>query len=424
MPTIPLKMLASLLALASLALASPLAIPTNSTTRTGLCSLPNNAALGLHSSAGGGPVCAFTATASKNNPASVYHLPLDGITSCEECTSRTIKGFYGLDLVLCTMHGCEDGGDGTGCGGPPSTKVASIVAVHLYYTSRVVLGNSKSLQDLHINDLPPGNMGYTEEAQAQHPIPHRKFDVFPPQYGGHLKDIRWRHEFEDTFGIVDYTRIFINIHEQRGVVLTRHTVELSWVQQVAKMFEDDEEKKEFMVLQLRCALINDCWIRNNFKIDLLDNSLIEDTNGVRDKNALRVLCFPKTVGGKCQTIMLLHDTEAQSAINNRYKIKTRRAVMLPFLGLHSLQSINYLEIAAQVRRGDKEPLDEELMHAVWRGLVLNMFHFEDEEMKLQKLAEEDWASVIVQSDIDEPDSQRRGLEQLDEGLEEEEPQEV
>ena len=118
--------------------------------------------------------------------------------------------------------------------------------------------------------------------------------------------------------------------------------------------------------------------------------------------------------------MLLHDTEAQSAISTRYKIKTRRAVMLPFLGLHSLQSINYLEIVAQVRHGDKEPLDEELMHAVWRGLVLNMFHFEDEEMKLQKLAEEDWASVIVQSDIDEPASQRRGLEeQLDEELDEE-----
>ena len=90
-------------------------------------------------------------------------------------------------------------------------------------------------------------MGYTEEAQT---IPHRKFDVFTPQYGGHLKDIRWRHEFEDTFGIVDYTRIFINIHEQRGVVLTRHAVELSWVQQVARMFGDDGEKKEFMVLQV------------------------------------------------------------------------------------------------------------------------------------------------------------------------------
>lgn len=176
--------------------------------------------------------------------------------------------------------------------------------------------------------------------------------------------------------------------------------------------------------QLRCALINDCWIRNNFKIDSLDNSLIEDTNGVRDRTALRVLCFPKTVGGKRQTIMLLHDTEAQSAISTRYKIKTRRAVMLPFLGLHSLQSINYLEIAAQVRRGDKKPLDEELMHAVWRGLVLNMFHFEDEETKLQKLAEEDWASVIVQLDIGEPASQRHRLEeQLDEELEEE-PQEV
>lgn len=176
--------------------------------------------------------------------------------------------------------------------------------------------------------------------------------------------------------------------------------------------------------QLRCALINDCWDRNNFKIDSLDNSLIEDTNGVPDTTALRVLRFPKTVGGKCSTIMLLHDTEAQSAINTRNKVRTRGAVMLPFLGLRSLQSINYLDIAAQVRRGDKKPLDEELMNAMWRGLVLNMFHFEDEETKLQKLAEEDWASMNLQSDIGEPAPQRRKLaENLDEELEEEELQE-
>ena len=73
MPTIPTKTLATLLALASLPLASPLTTPneatnTNGTTRTGLCSLPNNAALGLHSSAGGGPVCAFTASVSPLSP--------------------------------------------------------------------------------------------------------------------------------------------------------------------------------------------------------------------------------------------------------------------------------------------------------------------------------------------------------------------
>lgn len=35
---------------------------------------------------------------------------------CDKCTSGTIKGFYGLDLVQCTMHDCEDGKDGTPCG--------------------------------------------------------------------------------------------------------------------------------------------------------------------------------------------------------------------------------------------------------------------------------------------------------------------
>lgn len=59
------KSITYLLTFAALTLASPLNVPkevTNSVTRTGLCSLPNNAALGLKSSADGGPVCAFTAT--------------------------------------------------------------------------------------------------------------------------------------------------------------------------------------------------------------------------------------------------------------------------------------------------------------------------------------------------------------------------
>lgn len=103
-----------------------------------------------------------------------------------------------------------------------------------------------------------GSFGYTEEEQAQHPVATiicPKFDVFPPKYGAQLRDIRWRHDFEHEFGIVDYTRTFIGLHEQRGVVLARHTVEVSWVEKVANIFEDDEDKKDFLVSQVRTIAI-------------------------------------------------------------------------------------------------------------------------------------------------------------------------
>ena len=141
-------------------------------------------------------------------------------------------------------------------------------------------------------------------------------------------------------------------------------------------------------LQLNCALINDCWARDEFEIDINDDSLIEDPNGVRDATALRVLRRPETINGQVCTIMLLDDKKARSDASGHTEMKTDSLVILPFLGLRVLENISYLDLAAQVRRGDGRALDEGLMKAVWRGVIFNMFYFEDENLKLKKVAEE------------------------------------
>ena len=34
---------------------------------------------------------------------------------CDECTSSKIDDFYGIELVECMMHECEESEDGTPC---------------------------------------------------------------------------------------------------------------------------------------------------------------------------------------------------------------------------------------------------------------------------------------------------------------------
>ena len=151
------------------------------------------------------------------------------------------------------------------------------------------------------------------------------------------------------------------------------------------------------ILQLNCVLINDCWARDEFEIDVNDDSLIEDPNGIRDATALSVLRRPETVNGQVCTIMLLYDKKARSDGSNHSETKTDSLVILPFLGLRVLENISYLDLAAQIRRGDGMALDESLMKAVWRGVNFNMFYFEDEKLKLKKAGEEAWTSVQLPS---------------------------
>lgn len=106
----------------------------------------------------------------------------------------------------------------------------------------------------------PSFFALSEEEQAQHQIrlvPDLTFPGWTPRYqGSQLEDIPWRTDFEDKLGIVDYTRRFIRDQEVRGVVVPRHTVELFWVEKVARIFEHDEQKKQFLVQQVRATKIS------------------------------------------------------------------------------------------------------------------------------------------------------------------------
>lgn len=71
------------------------------------------------------------------------------------------------------------------------------------------------------------------------------------KYGGHVKDIEWN--FDTGYGIVDYTRVFINAHENRGVAVTRDTVEKFWVEAVKTQFKDSKRERFFYLRQVRAG---------------------------------------------------------------------------------------------------------------------------------------------------------------------------
>lgn len=92
-----------------------------------------------------------------------------------------------------------------------------------------------------------------EDIQKQHSISKTTYpllEIFPPKHTWPFKPMAWHGDFEGKLGIVDYTAAFINVHEERGIVVARGTVKLSWDKEVKEKFKDDKEKQELLLLQV------------------------------------------------------------------------------------------------------------------------------------------------------------------------------
>ena len=92
-----------------------------------------------------------------------------------------------------------------------------------------------------------------EDIQKQHSISkttYPLFEIFPPKHTWPFKPMAWHGDFEGKLGIVDYTAAFIKVHEERGIVVARGTVKLSWDKEVKQKFKDDKEKQELLLLQV------------------------------------------------------------------------------------------------------------------------------------------------------------------------------
>ena len=275
-----------------------------------------------------------------------------------------------------------------------------------------------------------------------------QFPNYALKYGALVKEIGWN--FDTRYGIVDYTRVFIESHENRGVAVTRDTVESFWVEAVKTHFKDSQRQRFLHLRQVRAkgirsertptrlntlgetdseqiksALINDCWIHRVFDLNSFASLLVRGTVDTPESDGLRVWRSKRLIGKQPQTVMFLHDThgmfdcnrtlgvqlllesgttdlrllvDCKASISKAY-FDITRAVLMPYLGLSSLRGLYYRSLAPQVRRGDGQPMDQALMRLVWRGIVCNLFYFESEELKKTKLEEEDWQLVQMSADV-------------------------
>ena len=75
------------------------------------------------------------------------------------------------------------------------------------------------------------------------------------EHGPLLKKVAWMASFEEDNGIMSYTKMFVKKHGDRGVVVTRATVEKFWVKAVKKNFKGNKEKKQIYLQQVRTAIV-------------------------------------------------------------------------------------------------------------------------------------------------------------------------
>jgi len=64
--------------------------------------------------------------------------------------------------------------------------------------------------------------------------------------------------------------------------------------------------------------------------------------------------------------------------------RCRNSVVVPYIGLLSLQSLKYMDIVAGVQG---PYIGRNVLRAVWHGVILNIYHYESDSLKAQKLKE-------------------------------------
>ena len=116
----------------------------------------------------------------------------------------------------------------------PSTPTAAVMRRDCFKKARIVVEEQPKKRAMIT--CPPLNLQVPEYAL---------------KHGGQVKDIEW--SFGTAYGIVDYTRVFLETHENRGVAVTRDTVEKFWVEAVKTQFKDSKREKLSHLRQVRAS---------------------------------------------------------------------------------------------------------------------------------------------------------------------------
>lgn len=172
------------------------------------------------------------------------------------------------------------------------------------------------------------------------------------------------HEFEiQGLNHLDYTKCLLSRNAPRGVHLSQG--EVNWLF-VRATYSQGDSKCRFLLQQRLCPLVMDFWEKYTEPGKFLSRKSQEAKTSIR--------ALPRDKHNQHKGSIVLTDGIAK--------------IVVPDIDLLSLQNISYLDVVWKVHQASSGDLiPEATMCRIWEGIVINIFHFETESMKVAKLAE-------------------------------------
>ena len=180
--------------------------------------------------------------------------------------------------------------------------------------------------------------------------------------------ISYRYQEFEVRGLnnLDYTKCLLGRNAPRGVHLSQREVNWLFESDVRATYSPEDPRCKFLLQQKSSPLAMDFWEKYTEPRKFLSRKSQEA------KTSFRAL--PRDKHNQHKGTVVLSDGIAK--------------LLVPDIDLLSLQNVSYLDVVWKVHRassGDHMP--EATMGRIWEGIVINVFHFEAESLKVTKLAE-------------------------------------
>ena len=186
--------------------------------------------------------------------------------------------------------------------------------------------------------------------------------------GRSIKLISFRAQEFETQGlnIVDYTKCLLSRNEPQGIHLSQEKVNQLFEADVRATYDPEDTMCQYLLQQKLCPLIMDFWEKYKEPGKFLSRKSKEARTSFR--------ALPRDRQNQNKGSIVLGDGITK--------------VVIPDIGLLSLQNLSYLDVIFKVYQGNgSDHIFETTMGRIWVGIVSNVFHFEVEGMKVAKVAE-------------------------------------
>ncbi|MCJ1458166.1 hypothetical protein MMC28_008537 [Mycoblastus sanguinarius] len=177
------------------------------------------------------------------------------------------------------------------------------------------------------------------------------------------------NEFEAIgHSIVEYTKKLLSKNDPRGVHLDQGEVNWYFEGDVRATYAEGDERRYWALQQRMCPLIVGFWAMYTNPENFFLHKANEATTHFRE--------LPRDRACRNKGTLILGDGN--------------ETVVVPDIGLLSLRHVNYIDVVKAVKGANAEvDFSEMKMLKLWQGIVVNVYHYECDCAKIEKLVEAD-----------------------------------